>query len=61
MSKDANLAAGGKSHPFHLHGTHFYVMKVVYPSGYTQNGLLNATNNDIPCTKVCFIVCFKKL
>uniref|UniRef100_A0A914CDD9 L-ascorbate oxidase n=1 Tax=Acrobeloides nanus TaxID=290746 RepID=A0A914CDD9_9BILA len=50
MSKDANLAAGGKSHPFHLHGTHFYVMKVVYPPGYTQNGLLNSVNSDIPCT-----------
>lgn len=50
MSKDANLKAGGKTHPFHMHGTHFYVMKVVYPSGYTSNGLLNSTNNDIPCT-----------
>uniref|UniRef100_A0A914C8N0 L-ascorbate oxidase n=1 Tax=Acrobeloides nanus TaxID=290746 RepID=A0A914C8N0_9BILA len=52
MSKDANLAAGGKSHPFHMHGTHFYVMKVIYPSssGYTSNGLLSSPNNDIPCT-----------
>uniref|UniRef100_A0A914C562 L-ascorbate oxidase n=1 Tax=Acrobeloides nanus TaxID=290746 RepID=A0A914C562_9BILA len=60
MSKDANLIAGGKSHPFHMHGTHFYVMKMVYPQGYTKDGLLNSTNTDIPCYgTTCYGLKFK--
>uniref|UniRef100_A0A914EA39 Multicopper oxidase n=1 Tax=Acrobeloides nanus TaxID=290746 RepID=A0A914EA39_9BILA len=40
----------GFPHPFHLHGTHFYVMKLAYPPTYDKNGVLNSTNGDIPCT-----------
>uniref|UniRef100_A0A914EMB4 L-ascorbate oxidase n=1 Tax=Acrobeloides nanus TaxID=290746 RepID=A0A914EMB4_9BILA len=39
----------GFTHPFHLHGTHFYVMKLVYPPMYDENGILNSFSGDIPC------------
>uniref|UniRef100_A0A914BUE1 C-type lectin domain-containing protein n=1 Tax=Acrobeloides nanus TaxID=290746 RepID=A0A914BUE1_9BILA len=55
MSNDAKITAGAKSHPYHLHGRHFYVMKVVFPTGYTEDGLLNSVNTDIPCnTTTCY-------
>lgn len=53
MSNDGIITAGAKSHPYHLHGRHFYVMKVVFPTGYTEDGLLDSVNDDIPCNTVC--------
>uniref|UniRef100_A0A1I7XZJ2 Multicopper oxidase n=1 Tax=Steinernema glaseri TaxID=37863 RepID=A0A1I7XZJ2_9BILA len=38
----------GYAHPLHIHGTHFYLMKVGYPS-YNANGFLSGMNPDIPC------------
>lgn len=49
-----NMGDGGKlgqgySHPVHIHGTHFYVMKIGYPEYYPENMTIKAMNPDIPC------------
>lgn len=38
----------GYAHPFHLHGHHFYVMKVGWPS-YNGSGFIDQMNQDIDC------------
>ena len=38
----------GASHPIHLHGHHFYVIKQGYPM-YYENGTFAITNDDIEC------------
>ncbi|CAD5218069.1 unnamed protein product [Bursaphelenchus xylophilus] len=48
-----NMGDGGKrgegySHPFHIHGTHFYLVKVGFPQ-YDQNMMVTDMNPDIPC------------
>uniref|UniRef100_A0A914C4Z8 Uncharacterized protein n=2 Tax=Acrobeloides nanus TaxID=290746 RepID=A0A914C4Z8_9BILA len=56
MGKGGNIN-NGYAHPFHFHGTHFYVMKLVYPPTYDEKGLLNSTSPDVPCnniTRECF-------
>lgn len=39
----------GYSHPFHLHGTHFRLMKVGYGEYHANNGSIWRMNRDIPC------------
>ena len=51
MGKWGNVKSG-YAHPFHLHGTHFYVMKLVYPPTYDEQGLLNSTSPDVPCNNI---------
>ncbi|XGW25631.1 hypothetical protein V3C99_006775 [Haemonchus contortus] len=48
-----NMGTGGAfstgyAHPFHIHGTHFYVMKVGWPS-YNASGMISTMNPDIEC------------
>ncbi|CAI5449197.1 unnamed protein product [Caenorhabditis angaria] len=48
-----NMGLGGSmgtgyAHPFHLHGHHFYVMKVGWPK-YNASGLIDEMNQDIDC------------
>ncbi|CAD6191331.1 unnamed protein product [Caenorhabditis auriculariae] len=38
----------GYAHPFHMHGHHFYVMKVGWPS-YNGSGLIDKMNPDMSC------------
>lgn len=38
----------GYAHPFHMHGHHFYVMKVGYPT-YNGTGFIDQMNQDIDC------------
>ncbi|CAB3405708.1 unnamed protein product [Caenorhabditis bovis] len=38
----------GYAHPFHMHGHHFYVMKVGWPK-YNSTGFINELNSDINC------------
>uniref|UniRef100_A0A1I7TPH8 Multicopper oxidase n=1 Tax=Caenorhabditis tropicalis TaxID=1561998 RepID=A0A1I7TPH8_9PELO len=38
----------GYAHPFHLHGHHFYVMKVGWPT-YNETGFIDQMNPDIDC------------
>lgn len=38
----------GTSHPVHLHGHNFYVVKIGYPT-YDDNGRFETVNNDIEC------------
>lgn len=38
----------GYAHPFHLHGHHFYVMKVGWPT-YNATGFIDQMNQDIDC------------
>ncbi|CAP34412.2 Protein CBG16448 [Caenorhabditis briggsae] len=38
----------GYAHPFHLHGHHFYVMKVGWPT-YNETGFIDQMNQDIDC------------
>ena len=51
MGKGGNIN-NGYAHPFHLHGTHFYVMKLAYPPTYDEQGLLNSTSPDVPCNNI---------
>ncbi|KAK0407637.1 hypothetical protein QR680_003506 [Steinernema hermaphroditum] len=49
-----NMGDGGKlgkgyTHPFHIHGTHFYVVKAGYPN-YDEDGMVTSMNSDIPCS-----------
>ena len=39
---------GGASHPIHLHGHDFYVIKQAYPM-YNSNGTFGTANDDIEC------------
>lgn len=48
---DGGKAGTGYSHPFHMHGTHFYVMKIGYPE-YYENGTIKSMNEDLPCDDV---------
>ena len=43
-----NTSPGGASHPVHLHGHYFYVVKIGYPN-YTENGVFEAANDDLEC------------
>ncbi|CAI4225857.1 unnamed protein product [Auanema sp. JU1783] len=38
----------GYAHPFHIHGTHFYVVKVGWPT-YNSSGMIENMNSDILC------------
>ncbi len=40
----------GYAHPIHIHGTHYYLMKVGYPT-YDLNGMVKESNPDIPCSR----------
>ncbi|TKR69451.1 hypothetical protein L596_021613 [Steinernema carpocapsae] len=42
-------ARKGYAHSVHVHGTHFYVMKVGFPN-YDRDGMVTTMNPDIPCT-----------
>lgn len=58
MGKGGTYHAG-YAHTFHIHGTHFYVMKIGYPS-YNGSGIIEKMNPDIPCDdKVEFFFIFK--
>ncbi|KAI6197103.1 hypothetical protein M3Y94_01185400 [Aphelenchoides besseyi] len=53
---DGGRLGNGYSHPIHIHGTHFYVMKIGYPQYFPENMTIKAMNLDIPCfdtTKKC--------
>jgi len=41
--------AEGASHPIHLHGNHFYVVKTGYPQYNPANGEFVRANDDIKC------------
>ncbi|KIH46471.1 hypothetical protein ANCDUO_23477, partial [Ancylostoma duodenale] len=48
-----NMGTGGAfstgyAHPFHVHGTHFHVMKVGWPQ-YNTSGMISTLNPDIDC------------
>uniref|UniRef100_A0A7E4V6L3 L-ascorbate oxidase n=1 Tax=Panagrellus redivivus TaxID=6233 RepID=A0A7E4V6L3_PANRE len=45
---DGGKAGTGYSHPLHLHGTHFWVMKIGFPE-YFDNGTISTMNVDLPC------------
>ena len=47
MGKGGTYHAG-YAHTFHIHGTHFYVMKIGYPS-YNGSGIIEKMNPDFPC------------
>ncbi|PAV80525.1 hypothetical protein WR25_22905 [Diploscapter pachys] len=38
----------GYAHPIHIHGTHFYVMKVGWPT-YNASGFIDKMNPDMAC------------
>uniref|UniRef100_A0A914XS41 Uncharacterized protein n=1 Tax=Plectus sambesii TaxID=2011161 RepID=A0A914XS41_9BILA len=40
----------GYAHPLHIHGTHFYLLKVGYPT-YDPKGMEYQHNPDIPCVQ----------
>ncbi len=46
----------GTSHPVHIHGHHFYIMKMGYPIYDKKSGIYNLNNPDIDCnneTELC--------
>jgi hypothetical protein len=45
-----SAAGSGYSHPVHIHGTHFYVMKVGYAHFNETNGFVAQPNDDLPCS-----------
>jgi hypothetical protein len=49
---DGGKAGTGYSHPFHMHGTHFAVMKIGYPDYFPHNGTIKSMNKDLPCEDV---------
>jgi hypothetical protein len=53
---DGGSLGNGYSHPLHIHGTHFYLMKIGYPEYIPENMTIKSMNPDIPCldTTVCF-------
>ena len=42
-------ASGGSAHPIHLHGHHYRVMNIGYPT-YNEDGTFNSSTSDITCT-----------
>ena len=42
---------GGTSHPVHLHGHYFYVIKIGYPYYYSENDTFEEANDDIECVE----------
>jgi hypothetical protein len=56
-----NMGNGGRlgngySHPLHIHGTHFYLMKIGYPEYYPENMTIKSMNPDIPCLNTTVIL-----
>ncbi|KAH7715964.1 Protein F21D5.3 a [Aphelenchoides avenae] len=49
MGDGGNLGTGF-SHPLHMHGLHFYVMKIGYAQYNAGNSTIAGMNRDIPCT-----------
>ena len=47
-----NLGRGGTAHPIHLHGHHYFVMNIGYPT-YYPNGTIDDRNPDITCDSQC--------
>jgi len=47
-NRDVKNTANGTSHPVHLHGHYFYVVKIGYPV-YDMNGQYSSSNDDIKC------------
>lgn len=45
---DGSEAGKGLAHPVHIHGTHFYLMKEVFPN-YDNNTLEQQPSDDLPC------------
>ena len=46
-----NTSSGGASHPVHLHGHYFYVVKIGYPDYNTANGAFEVANDNIECVQ----------
>lgn len=46
---NGGMLGHGYQHPFHIHGTHFYVMKIGYPEYFKENMTIKSMNPDIPC------------
>uniref|UniRef100_A0A914Z8P3 Plastocyanin-like domain-containing protein n=1 Tax=Panagrolaimus superbus TaxID=310955 RepID=A0A914Z8P3_9BILA len=49
----------GYAHPFHIHGTHYYLLKMAFPE-YNETNFVKQPNQDIDCEqtqvkKICFI------
>ena len=42
-------SSGGASHPVHLHGHYFYVIKTGYPEYNTTSGKFEAANDEVEC------------
>ncbi|KAL3125682.1 hypothetical protein niasHT_009769 [Heterodera trifolii] len=49
MGDMGNPHGPGYSHPLHLHGTHFYLVKVGFGGYHANNGSIWTMNKDIPC------------
>ena len=43
------MSSGGASHPVHLHGHYFYVIKTGYPEYNTTSGKFEAANDEVEC------------
>ena len=41
-------SSGGSAHPIHLHGHHYRVMNIGYPT-YNEDGTFNSSTSDITC------------
>uniref|UniRef100_A0A183CEP1 Multicopper oxidase n=1 Tax=Globodera pallida TaxID=36090 RepID=A0A183CEP1_GLOPA len=50
MGEMDNPFGPGYSHPLHVHGTHFLLVKVGYGGYHANNGSIWTMNPDIPCT-----------
>ena len=44
-----NTSSGGASHPVHLHGHYFYVVKIGYPMYNSMNNAFELANDNIEC------------
>ena len=44
-----NRSSGGASHPVHLHGHYFYVVKMGFPNYNTTNDKYETANSDVEC------------
>jgi hypothetical protein len=51
MGQTSDQFAVGSHHPFHMHGHHFYIIKVGYGNYRDSTGLLMSNNDDLPCNK----------
>lgn len=49
LSMGVGSTTSNTPHPIHLHGHHFYVMKMGFPT-YDSNGIMNGNNQDVLCT-----------